>query len=352
MLDLSLNVLLILLDVGCCSQIRRSPGAGIAAILSWIVLSGAASGALALLLTGDPFAVMRAGAWLLFVHMPAVLLVSAWLGAQGRGLLLVAALGLVGVGIDAFLIEPRALQIERIEIQTDELTERVRIVVLSDIQTDSVGAYERRVFELAQAERPDLVLLPGDFVQERDERSYRAQVAAIRELWPLLQPPLGVFAVRGNVDHRPSWADDLFGGTAVRAEQHTFTETVGPLRLSALSFRDGFDPAASLPSEPGFHLAFAHAPDFSLSSGVDADLIVAGHTHGGQVQLPLFGPPITLTRVQRSAAAGGLTELGEGRHLVVSRGVGMERGHAPRLRFFCKPQIVVIDLVPSSQGAP
>jgi predicted MPP superfamily phosphohydrolase len=352
MLDLLLNVLLLSVDGACLAMVRRSPGQAGALILAFGALAGVAAGALALLVTGDPFAVMRAGAWLLFLHAPAVLLAGAWLGSWARGLLVLAGLSLAAVGVDAFFLEPRALVIERIEIQTDELDERVRIVVLSDIQTDRVGAYERRVFELAQAERPDLVLLPGDFVQVRDEERYQQQVAAFRELLPLLQPRLGIYAVQGNVDHRPSWADDLFGGTAVRALPHTFTETVGPLRLSALSFRDGFDPQVPLPSEPGFHLAFAHAPDFSLSPSVDADLLVAGHTHGGQVQLPLFGPPITLSRVPRSAGAGGVTPLGGGRHLVVSRGVGMERGNAPRLRFLCRPQIVVIELLPLAEGAP
>jgi len=107
---------------------------------------------------------------------------------------------------------------------------------------------------------------------------------------------------------------------------------------------------------PGF-VALVLAAAFSrdmfdfmrLLGRVDADLMVAGHTHGGQVQLPLIGPLITLSAVPR-AWASGVTELEPGRTLVVSRGVGMERGNAPRLRFLCRPEVVIVNV--AAAGAP
>jgi len=63
------------------------------------------------------------------------------------------------------------------------------------------------------------------------------------------------------------------------------------------------------------------------------------------VQLPFIGPLMTLTAVPR-AWASGVTTIAPGKTLVVSRGIGMERGHAPRLRFLCRPEVVVIDLLP------
>ena len=93
-----------------------------------------------------------------------------------------------------------------------------------------------------------------------------------------------------------------------------------------------------------YHIVFGHAPDFALGD-VGADLMIAGHTHGGQVQLPLIGPLITLSRVPRSWASG-VTRFDDGRILIVSRGVGMERSGALRLRFLCRPELVVIHLRP------
>lgn len=75
-------------------------------------------------------------------------------------------------------------------------------------------------------------------------------------------------------------------------------------------------------------------------------MLVAGHTHGGQVRLPGIGPLITLSAVPRSRAAG-VIHPASGATRVVSRGLGMERGPAPRLRFLCRPEIVVIDVVPA-----
>ena len=87
-----------------------------------------------------------------------------------------------------------------------------------------------------------------------------------------------------------------------------------------------------------------HTPDFSLGQ-VEAELLIAGHTHGGQVQLPFLGPLFTLSQVPRSWASG-VTLIAPDRHLIVSRGVGMERGNAPRMRFLCRPELLIIDLVP------
>ena len=87
-----------------------------------------------------------------------------------------------------------------------------------------------------------------------------------------------------------------------------------------------------------------HSPNFSLGE-IQADLLIAGHTHGGQVRLPLLGPVMTLSAVPR-AWASGVTEIKPGKTLIVSRGVGMERHNAPRLRFLCRPEIVIVELLP------
>jgi uncharacterized protein len=74
----------------------------------------------------------------------------------------------------------------------------------------------------------------------------------------------------------------------------------------------------------------------------EIDLVLAGHTHGGQVVLPLLGPPHTAIRLPRRYA-GGLNDYG-GIALHVSRGIGMERGFAPPVRFLCPPEVCVVDV--------
>ncbi|MCP4249167.1 MAG: phosphohydrolase, partial [bacterium] len=98
-------------------------------------------------------------------------------------------------------------------------------------------------------------------------------------------------------------------------------------------------------NEGDIRILVAHRPDavLALSPNSRIDLVVAGHTHGGQVVVPLLGPPFTLTRVPRHVAAGGFHDLG-GRRIYVSRGVGCERSQAPRIRFLAPPEISLLTL--------
>lgn len=81
------------------------------------------------------------------------------------------------------------------------------------------------------------------------------------------------------------------------------------------------------------------------------DLVVAGHTHGGQIVVPWYGPPMTLSRVPREVAAGGLHRV-NGNAVYVSRGVGMERMQAPPMRFLCPPEVTIVTLASASADAP
>jgi len=89
-----------------------------------------------------------------------------------------------------------------------------------------------------------------------------------------------------------------------------------------------------------------HSPDFALGD-VRANLLLAGHTHGGQVQLPFIGPLLTVSRVPRRWASGVTHLADDNKALIVSNGVGMERRHAPRIRFLCPPEVIIIELVPT-----
>jgi predicted MPP superfamily phosphohydrolase len=100
------------------------------------------------------------------------------------------------------------------------------------------------------------------------------------------------------------------------------------------------------PGEGDIRIALAHRPDAvrRLSPHTRVDLTVAGHTHGGQVQLPVVGPLTIASRVPREVGAGGLHEL-DGRSIYVSRGVGAERAQAPRLRLGAVPEVSLITLL-------
>lgn len=295
------------------------------------------------------FATMRLAAGFAFLHVPLAFGLAAAapsLGCVPRILAGFVALALVGVGIDAFFVEPTALEVRFETIRSPRIRTRTRLVVLADLQTDAITDHERAVFARTAALHPDLVLLPGDYVQRERDPGYVRVARELGRRIDALGPRLGTHAVRGNVE-ADSWQADVFGATRVATYETRTRVDLGELTITALSFEDSFDPTMRIERpDDDFHVVFGHAPDFALGD-VHADLLVAGHTHGGQVSLPFFGPPITFSTVPRPWAAGGHRILSGGRHLDVSRGIGMERLAAPRLRFLCHPEIVVIDLLPS-----
>ena len=269
----------------------------------------------------------------------------AWRPARPVALCL-GSLGVFGVvfSLDAFVIEPHWLEVERLTLVSGKLSKPCLVAVLADIQTDSVGAYEERVLKTAMQANPDLILLPGDFVQSHDPRQKALFNQLIRNTG--LRAPRGSYAVGGNVDDG-GWPD-LFKDTSIRCIPLRERLEMEDFVLTGLPLEESSNPTQQVGPEQKFHIVMGHCPDFALGK-IQADLLVAGHTHGGQIQVPFFGPPLTLSKVPREWAAGGLTPLPSGATLVVSRGIGMERDGAPPIRFRCRPHLVLVQLQPRAR---
>lgn len=269
------------------------------------------------------------------------------------------ALSAAPIAVFTSLIEPYRLE----ELQRDILVSDARggdspidIGVLADIQTDHVGEYERAAVSRLMSHRPELILIAGDLFQgSRDE--FEGQMSAIREMLTPLDAPGGVFFVMGDVDW---WREDqvrrALDGTRVKPLTDQIVRlrvgdrnaTLGGIRLNYAD-EGSRRVIAELETAPGsddLRILLAHRPDvaFELSQDSRIDLIVAGHTHGGQVCFPFVGPLITLSDVPREVAAGGLHEM-SGNQIYVSRGVGHERGQAPRIRFLCPPEFSILTVL-------
>ncbi len=259
----------------------------------------------------------------------------------------------------AHFVEPYRLEVSTHRIATpraSQLARPLRVAVLADVQTDAVGGWEEHVFRTVAAAKPDLLLLAGDYVQQANRERFVAECARFRALFELLEPwpPLGVLAVIGDVDPDQT----IFQGTRVRLlRDETASFALEPrlqvIGLTLASSRRAFDSdsSARIDGFDGYSIVLGHAPDHAIPV-IDGTrrteaLFVAGHTHGGQIVVPGFGPPMTLSRVPRAVAAGGLHAYGDAR-VCVSRGTGLERGMAPRVRLFCRPELVVFEIGPDS----
>lgn len=266
-------------------------------------------------------------------------------------LLLPAVIGWYGTHV-----EPYRLRIDRVPVPVaaDRAgSSPVRVGVLADLQTADVGDYEYRAVEKLLAERPDLILVAGDLFQGA-EGSFAAHEDELRELLARLQAPHGVYVVRGDVDHG-DYADRALRGTgavilddrAVEVRVRDRLLRIGGHRLNpnsagAVGVRRDLDGRAE---DGAVRILLAHRPDtvLGLPDNSRVDLTVAGHTHGGQVVVPGFGPLVTLSAVPRAVARGGLHAV-RGNRIYVSTGVGLERGQAPQVRLFARPSIGILDL--------
>ena len=316
-------------------------------VLGILILFGLALAALIFPVPG--FARVQLLAWVAFLYFPLFLIMgirSFWVDKRRLAIGLAALLlVMLLVAVDSFIIEPHWLKVTRVEISSPKLEQPLTLAVLADIQTDSPGNYEKRVLELVRDENPDLILLAGDYIQVREAVDYQREGQALNQIFrdAGLSSDLGIYAVRGNMDWN-SWGD-IFQGLGVKLIDETETIDLGPVTLTGLGWLDSRDPAFTIPEADKFHVVLGHYPDFSLGE-INGNLLLAGHTHGGQIQLPGIGPLLTNSRIPRDWASG-LTEIQPGRYLLVSTGIGLERGYAPRIRFLCRPELNIITLVPA-----
>lgn len=267
-----------------------------------------------------------------------------------------ACAGLTAAGAaltaDAFYVEPGWLEVSRVHVP---FPARLRILHLSDLHASAVipPVQIERAIELSLAERPDLIAVTGDFitnVHDFDPRAYAALLARLARAAP-------AYAVLGNHDGG-RWAARASGFTdtsvvrsilheagvtllhnaCVTVDRHRARFTlagVGDLWAGEVRAADAFraaDPA--LPS-----ILLAHNPDSKdLVADEHWNVMLSGHTHGGQFRDPLTGArPFVPVEDPRYVSGLGMWR---GRAIHVSNGVGNVMG----VRFNCRPQVSVLEL--------
>jgi hypothetical protein len=205
----------------------------------------------------------------------------------------------------------------------------LRLLLLSDVHVggpDMPPERLRRIVEQINRLSPDIVLIAGDLVTDKRlaTRYYSHQEAVA----PLagLRPRLATIAVLGNYDH---WRDAAAARRALTRAGIRLLENdavqVGPVAVGGLD--DDFTDRADLPATlaalrktKGPRLILSHSPDPFADPAPDVFLMLAGHTHCGQIAPPLIGPLSTMSEYGHRFACGLVRE--GGRTLVVTAGLG------------------------------
>ncbi len=299
--------------------------------------------------------------------------VAVWLGP------VLALVGVVVINLGASLalvwgafVEPQRLGLSKLSLSIGSLPgglPPLRLLHISDLHVERFARREEELLRMVRGIAPDLILLTGDYINLSFVDDPAARADARRVLTALSSDgerpgPGGVYAVLGSppVDRKSA---SLFDGLAIRLlrdEVETIDLPVPPnaqqradvrgrrlalvgLDCSHDSERDAQRLAEVSDQIPAgaVRVLLYHSPELiPFASKLGIDLYLCGHTHGGQVRLPVYGAVLT------SSELGKQYDMGyyrlEDTHLYVSRGIGMEGLGAPRVRFLCPPEITLFSI--------
>lgn len=259
-------------------------------------------------------------------------------------LLAVLAIGILAA-VWAFGIEPKLLKTVSYKARLPGL-EGMRIVWATDFHA-APGDKERlkQIVQVINAQKPDLILLGGDFVKGHKKES-TLPMAKIAQILGGLKAKYGVYSVLGNHD----W---LIDGNDMRQElekqgiavleNENRAVMIGGQQLFLAGVADYTmrqpDLKKSLDKTENPLILMTHNPDIFPEVPAKVNLTLAGHVHGGQVSIPLIGPLLVPSVYWRRYAGGKVIE--DGRTMIVSKGIGTS---LLPLRFNCPPEIVVVEI--------
>jgi predicted MPP superfamily phosphohydrolase len=263
-----------------------------------------------------------------------------------RRFLALATAGVTAAGLaDTLWFEPRGVRLEALALPTGQHGQAVRVVQISDLHLSDFDGYFQRVATLVASQEPDLIVLTGDYLEE--ERNIRGVIDFLRQL----RAPHGIFAVQGNWEY---WSrlegENLrrhFHGAGVRLlinERFDLAVNGQELSVLGLDYPSSSDQLRQLQGQADparFNLLLSHVPAFAHEHlDRHIGLILCGHTHGGQVRLPLL-PPLYLPRFSGRFISGRYQVGQYHAPLYVNRGIGTS---VLPVRLACRPEITLITL--------
>ena len=260
-----------------------------------------------------------------------------------------AGAGLALLGTYSFCIEGKILRVNEYKLPVKGLPHsfnKFRIAHLTDIHYGFLvsSSFVKKAVRLANDSKPDITVCTGDYVHERNGTQQ------IDTVWPLLaglKAKYGVFSVLGNHDH---WAN-------FERSEYWLNETGQNIRHRSVQIvknnqeiwiggagdfyedRPGIDLAFRKVPEDTCKILLTHNPDtIDGKYSTKINLALAGHTHGGQVNIPFIGPPII--PVQNKNYTSGYIET-PATNIFISKGIGWA---ILPVRFNCFPEVAILHL--------
>lgn len=259
-----------------------------------------------------------------------------------RIILGVAVIGILCIGY-GYLVEPYWLEVTEVSLVSVKLppdAHPIRLVHISDLHCDRTERLEDELPEVIKQLNPDVIAFTGDAANSPGGMAnFRRCMSRLVRLAPVL-------VVDGNWDR---WTD-VYSGTGVRkmeAEAVKVQLSGTEIWFVGVPYGQSGSIDTVMESVPLGRLTILlyHSPcEIVRAARLKVDLYLAGHTHGGQVALPFYGALVTLSRYGKRYEDGLHRE--KNTWLYVNRGIGMEGGFAPRVRFLARPEVTLIEITP------
>ncbi len=218
-----------------------------------------------------------------------------WFGA------VVCGAALIGIGclVYGYFVEPYRLTVRKVEIRTSKLrpdTASIRIAQISDLHSDSTPRLEEKLPQILAEQKPDIIVYTGDSINSPEGLPvFRNCLTKISKIAP-------TYVVKGNWDVWYWSKQDLFGDIDVK-ELNGTSEKVdirgSEIWLAGMPVDKGGKVAELLEPLPKdkFSVFLYHYPDeIENVANYGVDLYCSGHTHGGQIALPLYGALVTFSK--------------------------------------------------------
>ncbi|HSD84040.1 MAG TPA: metallophosphoesterase [Anaerolineae bacterium] len=262
---------------------------------------------------------------------------------------------LTGYVLDSLWGEPFRLVLTKFTLKSPKLkgAPPLRVLHLSDFHIERLTLREEKVLKWMEELRPDLIVYTGDLLNFSYLDDERARADCVK-LLSRLHAPLGVYAVPGTpvVDTADVQAAIYPQVPHIRCLKNEAIGVEGYPQIQLIGLTCTHDPTldapkldrtcATVPPEK-YTLLLYHSPDLMPeASRAGIDLYLCGHTHGGQIRLPLWGAVVTSSKYGKRYEMGHYQEGNT--TLYVSRGIGLEGKGAPRMRFLCPPEVELFEL--------
>lgn len=243
----------------------------------------------------------------------------------------------------AYFIEPYNIEVKTVNISSEKLKNtNLRILQISDLHCDEKIKNEDKLTAIVNSLKPDIIVFTGDAIDTA------SGLPLFQNTLKRLQANIGKFAVKGNIDVWYWDSIDLFKDTGFNLLNNTSAKIVKngeTFFISGLTYEDFALWPKILKDIPdnSYSIFLCHTPDLiETLKGVNVDLYLAGHTHGGQIALPYYGAIVTFSKYGKKYAAGKF-KVGN-TILYVNKGIGTEGRFLIRMRFFCKPEITLFNI--------